>query len=194
MQHIERACLNMSWPIQTGSRWWVPYWNQSAPRMGPIVLREWKSCYLAMGQTSANLAPTSHAPIPLLTALGGRYFQVSVLQRVLVVYLTILTSFYISTDCLHYHWEQCGNQSAVKSSGAARKAHPILGQGFSLAQHSKHLYENSPWCSPRKRKKALVKTLISPLMNTEQHPSLPQGAFQAACSAAWQRKHLKTRF
>lgn len=165
----------------------VPGWGLLSPGSG-------KSRYLAMGQTPASLAPISHAPIPLLSALGGIYFQASVLQRVLVVYSTISNSFYTTTDCLHYQWEQCGNQSGVKSLEAVWKTHPVLGQGFSPALHSKHMYENSLWSSPRKRNKALAKTLISPLMNPEQHPSLPQRAFQGACSAVWQRKHLKTRF
>lgn len=103
------------------------------PGWGLLSTRSGKSHCLAMGQTPASLAPVSHAPILLLTALRGIYVQVSVLQGVLVVYLTILTSFYSTTDCLRYQWEQCENQSGVKSSEAVWKAHPILGQGFSPA-------------------------------------------------------------
>lgn len=144
--------IKMESPILESSP--VPGWGLLSPGSG-------KSRYLAMGQTPAGLAPISHAPIPLLSALGGIYFQASVLQRVLVVYSTILNSFYTTTDCLHYQWEQCGNQSGVKSLEAVWKTHPVLGQGFSPALHSKHVYENSPWGSPRKRNKALAKTNFS---------------------------------
>lgn len=49
------------------------------------------------------------------------------------------------------------NQSGAKSSGAVYKAHPILRQGFFSCIDCKHLYENSPWGSPRKRNKVWTK-------------------------------------
>lgn len=57
---IERACLNMSWPIQTGSRWRVPYWNQSTPRMGSIVLRDWEESLPSHGTDTSQ--PCSYQP------------------------------------------------------------------------------------------------------------------------------------
>lgn len=108
------------------------------PGRGLLPPQSGKGPCLTTGQKPASLAPASHAPTPLLAALGGTYFHAPAQRGVLGVHSTILTSLCTATDCLNYPQLQCGNQSGVKSSGAIFKAHPIWGQGPSPASAPTH--------------------------------------------------------
>lgn len=82
-------------------------------------------------QPALLLQPCTH-PSPghgIRLLWGEAYFQAPVLQGVLGLHSTTLTSLCTFTACLNYQRTQCGNQGGVRSLYTVYKAHKILGEG-----------------------------------------------------------------
>lgn len=133
------------------------------PARGLLSPGSGKGPCLAMQQEPASLAPTSHAPTPLLPP----YFQAPV-QAILGVHSTIFTSLCTPHSVSVWNW------SSIKSLEKVYKAHLIWGQRSSPHQcSSPHLYKKHPWGSPKEKERRAAQTPIAPLMAPKQHLSLP---------------------